>query len=150
MSNKEARLIVQHLPGWARPIPSVDLSAAAAELSRWRQPSFDERYFHYFDPGLLLSTFFVSFVAPDQLKLHDIIARRQYGPPGLGSAALEHLCRSADHYNLRITGEIMPSDRTPASSARLAHWYRRYGFEVTQIDPDDYVWAKISRSPNES
>lgn len=93
----------------------------------------------------------------DELKLHDIVVeagdtgrRREQRrrPVGLGTAVLEHLCRSADRHGLAISGGgIMPGDRTEATSARPARWYERHGFAVTQRSPAVYLWAKIRREP---
>jgi hypothetical protein len=146
MSDEYARRIVHHLPGWARPIPGVDISAVADELASRRRPPFDRRYFHYFEPELTVRSFIVCFDTLDELTLHDIAWTSRPQSPGPGSAALEHLCRSADHYGLRITGAIMPGDQKEATASRLAHWYGRHGFEVIQVTPGEYLRAKISRS----
>lgn len=159
-SDREARRLVHHLPGWARPIPAVDLEAVAQRRASQGSESFDERYFYYRDPANIsvsrypVVTFYVSFKTIDTLKLHDIVVARDLSadhrsvyPTGVGSAALEHLCRSADYYGLSIVGEIMPGDRTEASAARLAGWYGRHGFGVEPRKAGEFLWAKIRRVP---
>ncbi|WP_421844153.1 hypothetical protein [Mycobacterium sp.] len=156
---EHARRLLHHLPGSQRPIPGVDLGAVRRALQSGRDVPFADRYFHYLDtPGLLrthfLRTFTVSFKNSDTLELHDIIVgssyEKQHQPPrgrGLGTAALQHLCRSADHYGLNIVGKIMPGDRTEHSAARLAKWYTSSGFTVTQQTTGEFLWATLHRKP---
>jgi hypothetical protein len=160
-SDIQARRLLHHLPASARPIPDIDLVAVADELASCGPVPFGARYFHYMDrppalgaPRFPLATFTVTFAAIDTLELHDIIVGRHthngYQPSrsaGLGSAALKHLCRSADHYGLSIVGKIMPGDRTEPSAARLAGWYRRHGFDIQQRTPGEYLWATGLRPP---
>lgn len=158
--DKQARKLIHHLPSSARPIPEVDLYAVPAELARGGAAAFDRRFFYYHDllpdysePRFPVSTFTVSFTKPDTLELHDIIVKGMTGghwpprPQGPGTAALEHLCRSADHYGLSIVGKIMPGDRTEKGAARLAGWYGRQGFSITQRTPGENLWATIRRAP---
>lgn len=158
-----ARRLIHHLPSRERRIPQVDLAAVANELAAGAYPPFNKRYFHYRDaanslsrPRFPLSTIWVSFFSMEELKLHDIVVesgdtgrRREQRkrPVGLGTAVLEHLCRSADQHRLAISGEIMPGDRTEATSERLARWYARHGFAIKQKSPGVYMWAKIRREP---
>ncbi|BBX82170.1 hypothetical protein MAUB_00430 [Mycolicibacterium aubagnense] len=160
--NERARKLIHHLPACARPIPEVDVGAVPAELARGGSAPFDRRFFHYNDllpdysvPRFPVRTFTVSFAKSDTLELHDIVVNGMTGrggwpprPQGSGTAALEHLCRSADHYGLAIVGKIMPGDRTEESATRLAGWYGRYGFEVKQQRPGEHLWATIRRAPN--
>lgn len=159
--DERARLIVHHLPAWARPIPDVDLEAAAEARTRNGFVQFAERYFHYMEPAWFLAktrfqlrTFTVTLDAFDTLELHDIIVTelptdsRTTCSPGLGTAALQHLCRTADHYGLTIKLMIMPGDRTEGSAARLAGWYGRHGFEIRQQTPGSYLNATGHRTPN--
>lgn len=111
-SDTQARRLLHHLPEWARPVPDIDLAAVGDELASRGPVPFGARYFHYMDrpralstPRFPLATSTVTFAAIDTLELHDIIVERyihnSYQPSrsaGLGSAALKHLCRSADHY----------------------------------------------------
>lgn len=71
---------------------------------------------------------------------------------------LEHLCRSADRYGLAISGDIMPGDRTEQTSERLARWYQRHGFTITQKSPggtcgrrygESLKWGTRDRGDNE-
>lgn len=157
-----ARRLIHHLPVCARRIPAVDMAVVADKLDAGVCPPFSERYFHYRDgsmthPSFPLGTIWVSFSSISVLKLHDIVvdvdddSRRRRGQPprprGLGSAVLEHLCRSADRYGLAISGDIMPGDRTGQTSERLARCYERHGFTITQKSPGVYLWAKIRRKP---
>ncbi|WKG04667.1 hypothetical protein [Mycolicibacterium sp. HK-90] len=159
--DERARRLVHHLPAWARPIPDVDLDAAAQTLTRQGFVRFAERYFHYMEPAWFcadtrfqLRTFTVSLSAVDTLELHDIIVTELRGDsrptcsPGLGTAALRHLCRTADHYGLSVNLMIMPGDRTENSAARLAGWYSRHGFEIRQATPGSFLAAKGHRTPN--
>lgn len=144
-----ALTLVHHLPGWARPIPNVDIRALAQTPGGIREQWFDQLYFSQMsDPDRPLSTLTVTFETIRTLRLNDIHVIDRYRARGLGSAALEHLCRSADHYQLRIIGDIMPQDRTEGSAAKLARWYRRHGFDVTKTTPGEWLWAKINRAPN--
>ncbi len=158
--DERARRLVHHLPAWARPIPDVDLDDAAQTLTRRGFVRFAERYFHYMEPAWFcadtrfqLRTFTVSLTAVGTLELHDIIVTELRGDsrptcaPGLGTAALQHLCRTADHYGLSVSLMIMPGDRTETSAARLAGWYSRHGFEIHQTTPGTYLGAKGRRAP---
>lgn len=141
-----ARLLLHHLPGWARPIPHVDVGALARARAKLGDASFAPRYFSFMNqrrcnPSKVRythRTFTVSLAAADMLDLHDIIVVEtgtDFEPvcsPGLGTAAVQHLCRTADRYGLAIKLWIMPGDRTEGSAARLAGWYRRHGFEIQQ------------------
>lgn len=148
MSDDVALSLVHHLPGSARPIPPVDIRALAQTPGGIREQWFDERYFAQMgDPDLPLSTLTVTFETTRKIRLNDIHVIDRYRSQGLGTAALEHLCRCADHYRLRIIGDIMPQDRTEESAAKLARWYRRHGFDVTQTSPGEWLWAKINRAP---
>lgn len=149
MPDDVALSLVHHLPGWARPIPNVDIRALTQAPGGIREQWFDERYFSQMsDPDRPLSTLTVTFETPRKLRLNDIHVVDRYRARGLGAAALEHLCRSADHYRLRIIGDIMPQDRTEESAAKLARWYHRHGFDVTQTEPGEWLWATINRTPN--
>ncbi len=146
ISDNVALRILHHLPGWARPIPQVDIPAIARTPGGIREKWFHRRYFgQQGNPDLILSTLSVSFVHADEIKLHDIHVDATHRSQGLGTAALQHLNRCADHYQLRITGEIMPKDRTEESAARLAAWYRRHGFNVTQTKPGEWLSARLDR-----
>lgn len=161
--NVRARRLIHHLPSRERRIPDVDFVSVAERLDAGVHPPFNERYFHYRDvvnslsrPRFPLATIWVSFWSMQELKLHDIVVEagdtgrrreRRKRPIGLGTAVLSHLCRSADRHGLAIFGEIMPGDRTEESSARLARWYERHGFVITQKSPGVYLWAKIRREP---
>lgn len=160
-SDEQARHLIHHLASWARPIPDVDLAAAADTIAYGGSARFAKRYFDYMDttwfggePQFQLVTFTVTFYAIDTLELHDIVVRetltdcRPTCSPGLGTAALEHLCRSADHYGLAIILKIMPGDRTEESAGRLARWYGRHGFDIQQQTPGAYLWAKGHRAPS--
>lgn len=155
-----ARDLVHHLPGWARPIPDVDMHALVETRARTGSALFATRYFCFTnqrwfstDVRFQLRTFTVSLEKHDTLELNDIIVidtrtdREPTCSPGLGTAALEHLCRTADHYALNIVGKIMPGDRTEHSAERLANWYGRHGFEVHRRQPGVSLWAKIRRTP---
>ena len=157
---EHVRRLLHHLPGSSRPIPDIDLDAVAAELEVRGLVPFGRPYFDFMDypwfgcePRFQLTTLTVTFKATDTLELHDIVVhdtltgRRPTCSAGLGTAALEHLCRSADHYGLAIVGKIMPGDRTEPSAARLAGWYGRHGFEVVQQSPGEYLLATIRRQP---
>jgi hypothetical protein len=162
-SDEHARRLVHHLPTWARPIPDVDMAAVAHTLASRGSAGFAKRYFDYMDqpwtgskPRFPLATFTVTFDAIDTLELHDIIVARDPDPDndnrrspsaGLGSAALTHLCRTADHYGLSIFGKIMPGDRTEESAARLAGWYGRHGFDIEPRTPGVFLWATVRRAP---
>lgn len=160
-SDERARRLVHHLPGWARPIPEVDMHAVAHTLASHRSVSFDKRYFDYRDPVSAISwprfplkTCQVTFKTIDTLELHDIIAEQDPGSDyrpsrsaGLGSAALEHLCRSADHYGLSIFGMIMPGDRTEVNATRLADWYGRHHFDIAPRIPGEFLCATVRRAP---
>lgn len=156
--NEQARRLIHHLPGSQRPIPEVDMLAVRRALAAREEARFGERYFYYCDPPRfgnqrVITKFVVSFKTADSLELHDIIAAgreegyKQACAKGLGSAALEHLCRSADHYGLGIVGDIMPGDRTEPSAARLARWYGRNGFIVEPRTPGEFLWATVRRPP---
>lgn len=161
--NARARRLIHHLPSRERRIPDVDFVSVAEQLDAGVHPPFNERYFHYRDvvnslsrPRFPLATIWVSFWSMQELKLHDIVVEggdtgrrreRRKRPTGLGTAVLSHLCRSADRHGLAIFGEIMPGDYTEESSARLAHWYARHGFVITQKSPGVYKLAKIRRDP---
>lgn len=161
--NVRARRLIHHLPSRERRIPDVDFVSVAEQLDAGVHPPFNERYFHYRDvvnslsrPRFPLATIWVSFWSMQELKLHDIVVEggdtgrrreRRKRPTGLGTAVLSHLCRSADRHGLAIFGEIMPGDYTEESSARLAHWYARHGFVITQKSPGVYKLAKIRREP---
>lgn len=161
--NARARKLIHHLPSRERRVPEVNMAAVADGLNAGVYSPFSARYFHYRDvvnslsrPRFPLSTFTVSFSSMTELELHDIVVeagdtgrRRERGrrPVGLGTAALEHLCRSADRYGLAISGNIMPRDKTEENSERLARWYARHGFAITQTSPAVYMWAKIRREP---
>lgn len=161
--NARARKLIHHLPSRERRIPEVDMAAVADGLNAGVYSPFSPRYFHYRDvvnslsrPRFPLSTFTVSFSSMTELELHDIVVEagdtgrrreRSRRPVGLGTAALEHLCRSADRYGLAISGNIMPRDKTEENSVRLARWYARHGFAIKQTSPAVYMWAKIRREP---
>lgn len=158
--NARARRLIHHLPSRERRIPDVDLAAVADGLDAGGHPPFNERYFHYRDvvnsvsrPCFPLTTFTVSFSSLEELKLHDIIVEsgdadlRHRRPVGLGTAALAHLCRSADWYGLAISGKIVPPGHAEETSARLARWYARHGFTAIQKSPGVYLGAKIRREP---
>ncbi|MGW4099085.1 hypothetical protein [Mycobacterium sp. NPDC004974] len=158
--DERARHFVHHLPAWARPIPHVDLDVEAENLTRHGIVRFAERYFHYMEPAWFcagtrfqLRTFTVSLVAIDTLELHDLVATelpadsRPTCSSGLGTAALQHLCCTADHYGLTVKLMIMPGDRTEGSAERLAGWYRGHGFEIHQSTPGSFLEAKGHRAP---
>lgn len=137
-----ARQLLHHLPAWARPIPAINIAAIRIGDSPY-QP-----YFDYWDPRVALRKLHVSRKTIGALYLHDIGVDEKYANLGLGSAALEHLCRTADHLGISITGQIVPRDRdSEPDSARLANWYRRYGFTVTPADNSSYLHAQIERPP---
>lgn len=150
--DKIARRIVQLLPGSLRPIP-VD-----TEPDDEYSDGFAPRYFHYASSWSPLSRIVVSRRRDGQLALHDIVVDADHAGRGLGSAVLEHLCRTADHYGLSISGIIVrapigihDTDREIAQaeqdSRRLASWYTRHGFVVTPNQDGTYYKAKIKRPP---
>lgn len=148
VSDNLALRILHHLPGCARPIPPVDIPAIAQTPGGIGDKWFHRLYFgQQGHPDMILSTLSVSFINTDQIKLHDIHVLDEHRSQGLGTAALHHLCRCADHYQLRITGEIMPKDRTEESAARLATWYRHHEFNVTQTTPGQWLSARLDRQP---
>jgi GNAT superfamily N-acetyltransferase len=152
MDDAIARKILHHLPGSARPIPSLNRQLIAVD------DSFFPRYFHYRDPRVALRTFTVSYRGADELQVHDIVVDRKKRSQGIGSAALQHLCRTADHYGFTLTGEInpgplpqQPSDLgirpIEAASARLAGWYRHHDFEIVPSQEGSFYCAVIKRAP---
>ncbi len=140
-----ARAILHHLPGWARPIPPLDLDHVPINTGVGI-----DRYFDYRDRRVGVTTLSVERVKTDVLWLNDIIVEEAHSGHGLGSAALEHLCRTADHFGMRITGKIMPRYRDEEGAVRLAGWYRRHGFEVTPASSRAYLGARISRPARNS
>lgn len=138
-----ARAILHYLPGWARPIPPLDLDVVPINTG----VGIDRRYFDYRDRRVGVTTLFVERVKTDVVRLSDITVEESRSGWGLGSAALEHLCRTADHFGLHITGKIVPRHHDEEGSVRLAGWYRRHGFEVTPTSSGAHLDARISRPP---
>lgn len=125
------RALVEHLPGHVRPLPM-----RLNELERSQPPI----------------TMFVSrFAADVSIKLHDIVVPGWLAGRGLGTAALIHLCRYADHLGASITGQLNPGPgyrdletRLP----RLAKWYARHGFAFGDRPATEWqVGFWISRNP---
>ena len=141
-----ARAILHHLPGWARPIPLLDLDDVHINTG----VGIDRRYFDYRDRRVGVTTLSVERVTTDVLWLNDITVEEANSGRGLGSAALEHLCRTADHFGMRITGKIVPRYHDEEGAGRLAGWYRRHGFEVTPASSGACLNARISRPARKS
>lgn len=150
-----ARKLVHMLPGDLRPIPKDEDTDPAEPLGF----GFAPLHFGYHDPRLPVRTFRVSHFPRDGgLALNDIIVNAEYRGWGLGSAALEHLCRTADHYGFSIGGTIAReplryphNDREIAEaedhSRRLAGWYGRHGFIATPNADGTYFHSRIRRPP---
>jgi hypothetical protein len=82
MDDAVARKILHHLPGSARPIPSLNRQLLAVD------DSFFPRYFHYRDMRVALRTFAVSYRGADELHVHDIVVDPEERSQGIGSAGL--------------------------------------------------------------
>lgn len=150
MDDLTARRLVHHLPGAARPIPELRIT----EITPGGR-NFARRFFGYCDLSLPLSEIDVSLTTSGALYLHYIGVRDDYVGRGAGTAALEHLTRTADHYQLAITGEIggqstrqdtpLGRHQVEANAERLTRWYQRHGFTITPTRPGGLHLAKIDR-----
>ncbi|OHU47331.1 hypothetical protein BKG82_27145 [Mycobacteroides chelonae] len=148
-----ARKLVHMLPGDLRPIPKDEDTDPDEPLGF----GFAPQHFDYHDPRLPVRRFNVShFLKDGSLSLNDIVVDDEYRGRGLGSAALEHLCRTADHYGFSIGGCIARQplryprseqeiEETEQRSLRLARWYGRHGFTVTPNNNGTYLHARMRR-----
>ncbi|MBL1074333.1 hypothetical protein JK358_07975 [Nocardia sp. 2] len=120
--DEAARLrLIDHLPGALRPIP--------ADITTLRRGD------------TLVEVVFDIYA--DTVKLDNITVNPELRGTGLGSAVLQHLCRSADAHHLYIVGQLVPTYRDDDSAVpRLAEWCRRHGFAV-----NERLGGRIARSP---
>lgn len=148
-----ARKLVHLLPGDLRPIPKDEDTDPDEPLGF----GFAPLHFDYHDPRLPVRRFHVSQFPRDLgLSLNGIVVTDEYSGQGLGSAALEHLCRTADHYGLSIGGNLVREplryprgahemEAAEQHSRRLAGWYDRHGFTVRPNADGTYFCARIYR-----
>lgn len=116
------RRLTEHLPGVLRPVPS-DIHALR------RSDAMAEVVFDIYN---------------DTIKLDNITVNAELRGSGLGTAILQHLCRSADAHRLHIVGQLVPTYRDDDSAVpMLAAWCRRHGFVV-----NERLGGRIHRTPS--
>lgn len=143
---KVRRRFIEHLPADARP-----LADSIADLDRRGHPitvSVTD------DLSPTLEWRDGQAYEKQRIKLHDIITHDALAGLGLGSAALQELCRYADAVGLEIVGEMWPGpgfDDRETRLPRLAAWYTRHGFQVGSIGhAPKWRAASLVREPRSS
>ena len=129
-----ATVLLEHLPGAMRPIPSrvVELQRQTSHV-----------------------TFHVSEARPDDwdidvapaITLGNIVVHGK--GRGLGTALLIQLCRYADVTGSSIVGELAPGPWVPAARLpAIARWYARHGFTSGLRSPEEWLLgSRICRPP---
>lgn len=79
------------------------------------------------------------------IELHEINSR--FRGAGLGTAALEELCKFADQRRMPIVASFSPglADEDTAHGLRLARWFHRHGFRQEDRAPDEWIWTDFMR-----
>ena len=84
--------------------------------------------------------------AEARIVLHDIVCTPRGA--GIGTAALDELCRYADRRSLPIVATFVPNrDLDDAGVTRLAAWYHRFGFDQDGRPPREWTPVGQMRRP---
>lgn len=140
---RRRRSLIEHLPVRDRPQVS-----ALSELERGLPPVTLYVSDNSSNNWALLSE---SDTDGASITLHDIVVPDSLAGMGLGTAALQELCRYADQVGAQIVGTMFPGpgyEDLETRIPRLAAWYARHGFTAGSRPPEAWT-AKthIKRAP---
>lgn len=143
---RDRRHLFEHLPASMRPLP-----ASVQELERSGNSGSPVTLFVSEDLATRAWWRTDTDVERRAIRLSDVIVTNGLNGLGLGTAALQELCRYADATGSTIHGQMMPGPgfkdyetRIP----RLANWYYRHGFESSSGLPERWSnGAIIVREP---
>ncbi|WP_146149599.1 GNAT family N-acetyltransferase [Kineococcus rhizosphaerae] len=127
------RRVVEHLPVEDRPrVHSVrDLHRGHSPITFFVSDDLQET--RRWIPGLRKFD--------ECIELHDIVVHDGLGGRGLGTAALQELCRYADDTNMQVVARLNPGpgyDDYDDRVQRLARWYARHGFVVDSLPAEQW------------
>lgn len=109
--DRSRRRLTAHLPGDLRPLPADPATLA-----------------HDGAPVTVQFDIYASTIKLDRIDVLPPLRRM-----GLGTATLQHLCRTADTHAMYIVAQLVPTFRDDDSAVPiLARWCREQGFEVTE------------------